>query len=550
MRSDNIEVQSFLLHFQNTPPEINLNEIPSANNEQIGERFLTGNINSHSVPCNHSNQYLTNPNTYWEPVNGQVTLGHTEWSLNDNAKIISENNNAIGSVIDLAGNFSSEVTNWSLYWTGPEWIPEYGSHGNYNVKHVFGDTINIQNLGNVNTPWNQSQLDDGDNYYIFSSDKVMCMFAGVNSDNPLEANIRGYTSLESQFNQVYRHKEYLDMILASEEVWNSHHQLVYNNLKNMIHTGFRVIGINGLIPMNEDETGPEMVELFRIPVYSYSGNQETISHKIIYGDKALENSAKLLVDKGCISTGKFATFPVLKLPSFGHNEGPDNNRQVTYAWSTTDPRLMSAATYHTAFNGVYCDINPNYDWDSEGITPGPAPPTAYGRTVYWYSPLLQRWDTEEGPVYQSTENDNFQDKSVSVFTGKKGEMFSQLENISLSATPEFPFYVNEGKNSYKSFEWVSKKLNMRAVSQQKMFYKVRVVTLDNNGPVKCLIRTDNMTEYVSIGSTTEISNDFKIPKEYKRGRWIQIKLTTDGKEEEDNPRLSSVTVIWRQKAIK
>ena len=93
---------------------------------------------------------------------------------------------------------------------------------------------------------------------------------------------------------------------------------------------------------------------------------------------------------------------------------------------------------------------------------------------------------------------------------------------------------------------------MRAASQKKMFYKVRLVKLKSSGKITVFIRTDNSSSYTTLGVTSDISTDFKIPKSLRRGRWIQVMVVSGG-DESDNlypATISSLTIIWRQKPIK
>ena len=88
---------------------------------------------------------------------------------------------------------------------------------------------------------------------------------------------------------------------------------------------------------------------------------------------------------------------------------------------------------------------------------------------------------------------------------------------------------------------------MRSTSQQKMFYKIRIIKQGTSGLIEIKVRTDNHLEWKSLGSTSDVNTDFKIPKTLRRGRWIQVSLSSVTTEK---TYLSSITVLWRQKPIK
>jgi hypothetical protein len=228
---------------------------------------------------------------------------------------------------------------------------------------------------------------------------------------------------------------------------------------------------------------------------------------------------------------------------------------MVYGSQHTEPQQMSASGYFAPQGNMLCDVDFDYTGGSWGETEDdtiyePQSP----RNIYWYSPLKRRWDMEEyGDVVNTEDGYHGDVLPLSTFNDKDGKIFllNETENTfsdgELDNEIAYPLSKFEESSKYKIFTWISKKLTMRSSSQQKMFYKIRLVKLSSSGSVSVRAKTDKSSEWTDLGEASDISTDLKIPRPLRRGRWIQIAISSIG---EEKTLVSSMSVIWRQKPVK
>ena len=596
--SNGLESETITCHYQNTAPVMELENVQDVNSDEMfGSRELIGTLNTHGVPAIWSNNYDYSGNSIWKTSsNEQQVFNQTSWDVTEEEDIwvVSNNNNAVAACLDLAGNLTMDHKHWNFHLQGPE-ATEHRRHENINKLWTFGEVFHLDDLNMANA--NPVYIVGKDNYqipggqqhtaYAFSSNEVMYYYLqnmGVGSYNdPLTAALDGWWSYEGMFNQTGWAWDYVLGKMRDGQTLTSIDTEIFYNLQKSHMQGFRVKNPYGAeviesldnaldwTPVYEHNMWPgaliDFTEIILKPYQNYNDSDNFNPYPVrILGDAFLAGQqhpeSQLLdngtfglgttsfeVDKGCITMGKFASWPFC-FGSSSHYDidwmhpGP-TQIWFNYAQHLTLPAEMNACAYWTAFNGKYCDVNPGWDFPDWTQTPG-ADAERMSKKMYWYSPLLKRWDMEDLPMNDAEEP--YDGKPISIFSGEKGETYVQQDNTDpVGAT--YNVFENEASDEYKNFTWISKKLTMRASSQQKMFYKIRAVVLEEDHEIKCFIRTDKDTSYTELGITDGITTDFKIPKRYRRGRWIQIKLENSGVTT-IMPKLSSVTVIWRQKPIK
>ncbi len=543
-----------------------------------------------------------------------IAFNGAEWSYDEpqtthwGEHIIHTEAIAVAYAIDIAGNRASDYQLWDFKvdldgnsgeqrWTYPH-TPTY-IFGNYypiekfrqdakaigasqpgldnTFQHYFSASLNMQ--GSNYTDAHELHL------YGFSSNYSMLKFTGHSSVR--EALAEGYWSLETMYNNMFLGTQYYLEDLANEFDYGTTNGLPSEDMKNFYTTcdqltlpGFRAVNLPTEAEVDEylattdgalKETAGNILHDggFLAPHNAFLTFQSSYGHDENLGAKAVvlhydpwfyrdpsdpdyqylgeTGLTHLRADFGCVNSGKVAQFPFC---TAGYNTdfmGPKALCPQTGGFGQT---TMTASSYYTPYNGIFCDVNPGYNFDYDTGT-GDVPETAQEEKItYWYSPLGKRWDVDTHP-YDATALTQI--NPISAFTGKDGEMYLTTDKPPLAsgAAQKYSMYINEAGSDYKAFNWISKKITMQASSQKKMYYKIRAVKLNKGAEsnISVSVRTDENPAYINLGFMgSEISKDFKVPKSMRKGRWIQIKL--EGQQAVNKETLSSLTVIWRQKSIK
>tara|TARA_R100000808_G_scaffold14629_1_gene34404 strand:- start:9850 stop:14466 length:4617 start_codon:yes stop_codon:yes gene_type:complete len=568
--------ESIIITVNNKGPDFSLNPVESANPaEATGQRRLTSSFTS-DIPILYTNNTSQGDLDLLQTT-GPHEVDNFEHDLYSWAGLSSTgegyesyDNIAVAGILDWAGNYISSFSTWDFVWPSGN-----GSvQGNINRLFPFGQEYTIDTLGILNWAFPGP---DGWEYSAASSGEFpnqQCIIAGFSTwpvlqkyllangmsfaaDNIYTAMDNGYWSYDYAYNHTSLGDRWLLEKQADDNYEVTEADIYMSQKYNSIsRVGFHVMEEHMPTATDIDAWDGQYVEKIITLAPVNGGN---ISTYVIKGDPwflgvfdtlsgEIDNHSQLKfkVDYGCLAYEKDCVFP------FGGWEHPSQLNptspviaHVCVGRKTTKPERMSSPAYFTPFSESNCDINPEYTY----VEPDPIEIedfTGVSKNIYWYSPLSKRWDIESVPKISATDNN---ENILNTFMGKKGEIFIGKDAVLSNV---FPLLEAEASDSYKSFSWVSKRINMRAASQKKMFYKVRLVKLKSSGKITVFIRTDNSSSYTTLGVTSDISTDFKIPKSLRRGRWIQVMVVSGG-DESDNlypATISSLTIIWRQKPIK
>ena len=266
--ADGLEVEQVNFYYANTPPSLDCEEIQPVINEWVGSRELVGTINSHGVPAAHSGQGLDPGDSgELEILDGEYVLNRETWDFaleaDTDTWIESLQNNAVGTVADIAGNISQQCKRWDVTLVGSGTSQLLHTPvGNHNRYWAFGSVHDIHAMKSSETglgawyggfPTHSMGVgnDDSGVLHGFSTNAVMLKalsVMGYQYSTAIEAAIDGWWSYEGMFNhQGYGIKFMMERFIASDASITQNEYYLIDALNRMHGWGFRVI--NGpLIP--------------------------------------------------------------------------------------------------------------------------------------------------------------------------------------------------------------------------------------------------------------------------------------------------------------